>query len=576
MLGMGRSAALEPSRRGRVIYVNGASADTQKCNGIMTFAGGGSANPLTILIDANAHFQTDAVAVGDKIESSAALSTIASVDSETQVTLDEAIMDDAIAGGSTNGAEAFKLIDSLATFESLGVEPGYIVVCVTDMTYATVVALDPVTPETKLTLSANNFTLGEGYNIYQPLDYTIYYKRTGASWSMSYLTVQNALEAVTSSIKEIWVAGATGAGQTYLPTALTTRTIYHVALAGVNVYGGFAGTEILRSQRNPDLNLTILSGNVGGTEGTNGSYHVVSTNEAALASPSVWDGFTIRGGVCNGSSTLSRGGGVSNRGGLILSNCKITACKGHGSYNGSQPSAIYGEGGTGLYNVAVTACTLGSETVYVTGALSQDGLTVSGCTCVNSAGSRIVKLATGPFVARNLVLSGNTPASSGNAYMLGFPTATNGTIINAVITDNVGGGIFAVGTGAGLVNLDHFTVTRNALVGTGGGIRQANAGDTSVVLNVTNSIIYGNTATVADNNMSYANALNLLATYSDCQGGFAGTGNIDTDPLFVAATDAIGPDLLWNTADDGLIPTAATCLASGSDGDNMGNYRRAL
>jgi hypothetical protein len=160
--------------------------------------------------------------------------------------------------------------------------------------------------------------------------------------------------------------------------------------------------------------------------------------------------------------------------------------------------------------------------------------------------------------------------------MLGFPTATNGTIINAVITDNVGGGIVAAGTGAGLVNLDHFTVTRNALVGTGGGIRQAVTGATSTVLNVTNSIVYGNTATVAYNNMNVGTGGHLLATYSDCEGGFTGTGNIDTDPLFVAATDAIGPDLKWNTADDGLIPTAATCLASGSDGDNMGNYRRAL
>ena len=575
MLGMGRSPAMEASRRGKVLYVNGASVDVQKCAGTITMAGLSSGK--IILIDSAAHFLTGAhpVAVGDKVTTSAGSTTVYAVGSDTQLTLVDDILVEAATGSNTT-ATANKLIDARATFQTAGVTTGYIVRNNDDSTWGTVVTRDS---QTQLTLSADIFPEAGGtdigYRVFALSAYTVYYKRTGATWGLAYLTEKDA-EVVATSGKEIWMAGATGAGQTYLPTALTTQTIYHIAIAGVNVYGGFKGDEILRSQRNPDLYLTILSGNVGGTEGTNGSYHVLSTNEAALTSPSVWDGFTIRGGVCDGATTdIRQGAGVSSLGGLVLTNCKITACKGYSFYVDATPSALYAKGGN-YFDVTVTSCTLGSGAVYIKDAVQFGNIIVSGCTGVNNAGSRSVKFNLGPITGRNLVISGCTPSPTGNnGYALGFPGATFGTITNVVVTDNVGGGIQAAGTTAGLVNIDHATVTRNALTGTGGGIRQSAAGATSTVLNVTNSIVYGNTAT-ADNNMSAANAANLTADHSDCQGGFSGIGNIDTDPLFVAATDAIGPDLKWNTADDGLIPTAAACLASGSDGDNMGNYRRSL
>ena len=84
-----------------------------------------------------------------------------------------------------------------------------------------------------------------------------------------------------------------GAG-TYKPTTGTDRTATFQLKNGVAVYGGFAGTETLRSQRNPATNVTILSGDLIGNDvgldhtTTTTRYHVVTGATGATL-----DGFTI-------------------------------------------------------------------------------------------------------------------------------------------------------------------------------------------------------------------------------------------------------------------------------------------
>ncbi len=79
---------------------------------------------------------------------------------------------------------------------------------------------------------------------------------------------------------------------------------------GVAVYGGFAGTETARNQRNPAANVTILSGDIDNndsqtpiitdlttvTGNTTNSYHVVTGATGATL-----DGFTITAGNANGA-----------------------------------------------------------------------------------------------------------------------------------------------------------------------------------------------------------------------------------------------------------------------------------
>ena len=68
----------------------------------------------------------------------------------------------------------------------------------------------------------------------------------GATWATAFADLQAALSAAGAA-DEIWVAAGT-----YAPTAGTDRTVSFALKNGVGVYGGFAGTETLRSQRDPD------------------------------------------------------------------------------------------------------------------------------------------------------------------------------------------------------------------------------------------------------------------------------------------------------------------------------------
>src|SRR5215470_15422783 len=125
----------------------------------------------------------------------------------------------------------------------------------------------------------------------------------GSSWADAFTSLQSALAAAGVG-DEIWVAAAT-----YKPTATANRGVSFALKNAVGIYGGFQGTETLRSQRNPTLHVTVLSGDIG-TPGltTDNSYHVVSA-DATVTSASQLDGFTISGGNADGATPDDRGAG---------------------------------------------------------------------------------------------------------------------------------------------------------------------------------------------------------------------------------------------------------------------------
>ncbi len=79
----------------------------------------------------------------------------------------------------------------------------------------------------------------------------------GFSWETAFPDLNDALSSAQYG-DEIWICGGT-----YLPTAGTNRYLSFTLPNGVRLYGGFAGTETSRSERDWTANPTILSGDIG-------------------------------------------------------------------------------------------------------------------------------------------------------------------------------------------------------------------------------------------------------------------------------------------------------------------------
>ncbi|MEA3361199.1 MAG: hypothetical protein U9R17_17580 [Thermodesulfobacteriota bacterium] len=107
----------------------------------------------------------------------------------------------------------------------------------------------------------------------------------GTTWSEAFPTIQDAVDAASED-DEIWVKKGT-----YLLSAQINVD------KTVGIYGGFAGDEIQRSQRDWANNVTTI-------DGQDSVYHCFYITANATI-----DGLTITRGNANGSSPDYRGGG---------------------------------------------------------------------------------------------------------------------------------------------------------------------------------------------------------------------------------------------------------------------------
>ena len=114
----------------------------------------------------------------------------------------------------------------------------------------------------------------------------------GTSWDNAYTNLQDAI-ANSRPNDEVWVAAGV-----YRPTTDGDREISFQPTEFVQFYGGFAGNETERSQRDVEANQTTLSGNIGDLgDPTDNSYHVVDIT--GTSATTVLDGFVIRGGYAD-------------------------------------------------------------------------------------------------------------------------------------------------------------------------------------------------------------------------------------------------------------------------------------
>jgi parallel beta-helix repeat protein len=329
--------------------------------------------------------------------------------------------------------------------------------------------------------------------------------------------------------------------------------------------GGGIHCEVYSS---PTITNCTISGN--SAEGWNGDGGGISCWQES--SP------TITNCIISGNSAVSDGGGIyCTESSPTITNCTISGNSADEGVGGgisccydsspiitnctiSDNSAVSEGGGICCYGYSsptITNCTINDNSAGDGGGIHCEvysSPTITNCTISgNSAegwdgdGGGISCWQESSPTITNCIISGNSAVSEGGGiYCEDYPSPT---ITNCTISGNSagqGGGIFCYDSSPTITNC---TISGNSAVSEGGGIYCVWESSPTVV----NSILWGDSPD--EIYLEYDSTIDI--TYSDIEGGWAGVGNIDADPLFVGDGDY-------------HLTTNSPCIDAGTD--NITNY----
>lgn len=249
---------------------------------------------------------------------------------------------------------------------------------------------------------------------------------SGQSWEHAYTDLQDALAVTNASPgtdHEIWVAAGL-----YLPGTQRTDS-FRIERNNVQLYGGFAGGETSRVERDWAANETILSGDINASGDLGGNaYHVVFVDGQTLehiASDTVIDGFVITAGAADGAFPNDLGGGMLNdgRNGQASPTLANLVFRGNSASFEGGGMANFGVGGQAA--PTLTNISFNDNSANTGGAMYNDGksgisspvltnVSFSGNSAVFGGAIRNFGEGAAPEI-RNSVLWNNTPDSISNA-----------------------------------------------------------------------------------------------------------------------------------------------------------------
>ena len=217
---------------------------------------------------------------------------------------------------------------------------------------------------------------------------------------------------------------------------------------GVSVYGGFAGTEIQRSQRDPALNETLLSGGIGSLEdGSEDSIHVVTASDNDVTA--ILDGVTItQGSADSGTGEYSHGGWL-----YIVNGSPSFANITFRDNQATTGGALHVEGASS--SPTFTNCTFTTNTAFYDGGAVNSAnaspefinCTFSGNFALDGVAGAIYVQGTGVLIATDCTFSSNEAKYGGGAMATASssPKLTRCTFSANTTSDGSGSGLITIG-----------------------------------------------------------------------------------------------------------------------------------
>ena len=358
----------------------------------------------------------------------------------------------------------------------------------------------------------------------------------GLSWTTAFTELQTA-RGIALSGDEIWVAEGIyypdydpGSGRY---TGYVTATFRLQQGLVISMYGGFAGTETSREQRDWTVNQTVLSGDLDRNDTTDAhgvittTQHITGTNAWSVVSVygmgAVLDGFVVTGGNANGHE----------------GEWWDSSCSGGG--------------------------------MYIAGVPTVRNMIFSGNAARSDGGGMFASLSIQPTLT-NVSFVGNSAGTGGGMSTWGGRPLLINTLFTANSASSGGAlhNIFA--SHPTLINVTFFSNTANS-----GGAIANHYGSSSVL---TNCILWGNTTSSPGAQIYNTVGCTSTISHSDVQGsggsgagwdtalGTDGGGNIDADPLFLNVAD--GNLRLWilspavDAGDNSAVPSGVVTDADGN------------
>ncbi len=309
---------------------------------------------------------------------------------------------------------------------------------------------------------------------------------TGTTWADAVPDLQCALQ-MSAAGTEVWIAQGV-----YRPTRGPDRTATFAIGDGVRVYGGFAGNETQRNQRQAQTPRPVLSGDIEANDRVDGSG--VLTQAAAAMGGNALHVITVQ-------STLTS---------TVLEGAIVTGGQANGA---AQAGCAYACGG-GIY-ILGGAPQLRNLQLLGNHATDRGGGLYAGQSGVVLFSSR---------------LQANQATNGGGFYFEGGHPEVINTLVAGNYAAAEGGGGYGQGSAVHMVNV---TVGSNRAANQGGGLLLNGGGS-----NLSNMLIGGNLAAGSKQIGGSGAALRESLLQGDCPQGISCGPRVQTgDPLFAAPAD---------------------------------------